>query len=53
MEFEEGDYVILRAEVARSNEEQSLIQILSMEGPYTLRVPNSQLFRVKFSQEEM
>lgn len=40
---EEGQEVLLRAKVARSNHEQVLIEIRSMEGPYSIRVPLDQL----------
>lgn len=45
-EIQEGDSVVLRAKVARANEEQAFIEFTSMEGPYSVRVPLSEILRV-------
>ena len=45
-EVQEGDVVVLRAKVARANNEQALIEFESMEGPFSVRVPVSELLRV-------
>ena len=45
-EFQEGDAVILWARVARANSEQAFIEFRSMEGPFSVRVPLSELRRV-------
>lgn len=44
--FDEGDDVFLTAKVYRANGEQALIEFRSMEGPYSIRVPLSELTRV-------
>lgn len=41
--FQEGDTALLRVEVARANREQAFIGFESMEGPYSIRVPISEL----------
>jgi hypothetical protein len=41
----EGDHVALRVKVARANDEQALIEFTSMEGPFSVRVPLSELAR--------
>lgn len=41
--IDEGDDVLLRAKVYRVNREQALIEFTSMEGPYSIRVPLSEL----------
>lgn len=41
--FDEGDHAALRVKVARANSEQALIGFQSMEGPYSIRVPLSEL----------
>lgn len=45
--MDEGDYVVLRARVARANSEQAFIEFKSMEGPFSIRVPVSELLVVK------
>lgn len=45
-EVQEGDNVVLRAKVARANDEQAFIEFVSMEGPFSVRVPLSELLRV-------
>ena len=45
-EIQEGDNVVLRATVCRSNDEQAFIEFASMEGPFSVRVPLSELLRV-------
>lgn len=40
---QEGDEVYLRAKVARANDGQALIEFSSMEGPFSVRVPLSEL----------
>lgn len=45
-EIQEGDNVVLRAKVARANEEQALIEFVSMDGPFSLRVPITEIMRV-------
>lgn len=42
-EFQEGDYVWLRARVHRANHEQAFIEFESMEGAFSVRVPLSEL----------
>lgn len=44
-QVDEGDEVLLRAKVARANAEQALIGFTSMEGPYSIRVPLSEITR--------
>jgi hypothetical protein len=46
MTVHEGDVVLLKVKVARANEQQALIEIASMEGPYSLRVPIESIFAV-------
>lgn len=43
IKFEERQRVLLRAEIYRLDEMQALLEIKSMEGPYSLRVPLSEL----------
>ena len=45
-EIQEGDSVVLRATVARANKDQAFIEFKSMEGPFSVRVPLSELLRV-------
>jgi hypothetical protein len=45
-EVQEGDVVVLRARVARANDEQAFIEFVSMDGPFSVRVPLSELLRV-------
>lgn len=46
VEIQEGDGVVLRATVARANKDQAFIEFKSMEGPFSVRVPLSELLRV-------
>jgi hypothetical protein len=41
--FDEGDEVFLKARVYRANSEQALIEFVSMEGPFSVRVPQAEL----------
>jgi hypothetical protein len=43
MSFQEGDDAVLRVKVARANDEQAFVEFLSMEGPFSVRVPLSEL----------
>lgn len=43
----EGDEVLLRAKVYRCNREQALIEFVSMEGPFSVRVPLAELTPVE------
>jgi hypothetical protein len=45
-EVQEGDDVVLRAKVARANGEQAFIEFVSMDGPFSIRVPLSEIMRV-------
>lgn len=45
-EIQEGDDVVLRAKVARADSEQAFIEFKSMEGPFSVRVPITELLRV-------
>lgn len=45
-EVQEGDAVVLRAKVARANNEQAFIEFESMEGMFSVRVPLSEILRV-------
>lgn len=47
---QEGDFAVMRVRVARANSEQALIEFRSMEGPYSVRVPLSELLRVEFDE---
>lgn len=44
--LDEGDHAVLRVKVYRANSEQALIEIRSTDGPFSLRVPVSELLRV-------
>ena len=44
-EIQEGDTAVLRVRVARANDEQAFIEFVSMEGPYSVRVPVTELLR--------
>lgn len=45
-EVQDGDDVVLRAKVYRADSEQALIEFVSMEGPFSVRVPLSEVLRV-------
>jgi hypothetical protein len=45
-EVQEGDAVVLRARVARAGEGQALVEFRSMEGPFSVRVPLSEVLTV-------
>jgi hypothetical protein len=42
----EGDHAVLRVKVARANDEQAFIEFTSMEGPFSVRVPLTELLQV-------
>jgi hypothetical protein len=44
-EFQEGQEVSLKVRICRNDSEQALIEFNSMAGPYTIRVPLSELSR--------
>lgn len=44
-EIQEGDTAVLRVKVARADSEQAFIEFASMEGPFSVRVPVSELLR--------
>ncbi|WP_159083895.1 hypothetical protein [Nocardioides terrigena] len=44
--IQEGDYAVMRVKVARANDEQAFIEFASMEGPFSIRVPLSELLKV-------
>ena len=50
-EIQEGDTAVLRVKVARANKEQALIEFVSMEGPFSVRVPVSELLRTSSDEE--
>lgn len=49
---QEGDFAVLRVRVARANSEQAFVEFQSMEGPYSVRVPMSELLVVRLDFEE-
>lgn len=44
-EIQEGDTAVLRVKVARADSEQAFIEFASMEGPFSVRVPVTELLR--------
>lgn len=43
--IQEGDNAVLRVKVARADKGQALIEFVSMEGPFSVRVPIAELLR--------
>lgn len=49
----EGDKALLKVEVARADATQALIELYSMEGPYSIRVPLTELEPAQLDDDDV
>lgn len=50
---QEGDEAVLRVLVSRADHEQAFIEFMSMEGPFSVRVPQAELLRTSGLRQEL